>query len=195
MGLGNQRVKEHVNALFGSERADELRQKLTSLSPSDREITILEALSQALKDMGAQYLIPFRFRGSQGNRISHHLIFITKHLKGYEIMAGESSTNYQGVPSYEYSPIKTVQAYLLPPSQPIDKLKAMLLNYFKGQCLTVSEIYHQHNKETLYIKTNYKKALLDLENEGRIAVLPIITDRRKIKDEATLGDRVRITFP
>ena len=199
MGLGNQSVKEHVNALFGSERADELRQKITSLSPSDREITILEALSQALKDMGAQYLLPFRFRGSQGNRISHHLIFITKHLKGYEIMkeimARESSTFYQGVPSYEYSPIPTVQPYLLPPSQPIDKLKAMLLKYFKGQCLTVLEIYHEHNKETLYIKTNYKKALLELENEGRITALPIITDRRKFKGEATLGDKVKVTFP
>jgi len=199
MGLGNQSVKEHMNALFGKDHADELRQELTSLGPRDRETIILEALSQTLKDMGAQYLLPFRFRGGHGNRISHHLIFITKHPRGYEIMkeimAGESSTYYQGVPSYEYSPIKTVQPYLLPPSQPIDKLKAMLLKYFKGQCLTVLEIYHEHNKETLYIKINYKKALLELENEGRITALPTITDRRKIKGEATLGDRVRITFP
>lgn len=199
MGLGNQSVKEHMDALFGKDRANRLRQELPTLKPSEREVTILEALSETLKDMGAQYLLPFRFRGGQGNRISHHLIFITKHPRGYEIMkeimARESSTEYQGVPSFEYSPIKNAQPYLLPPLQPIDNLKGMLLDCFKGQSLTVSEIYGQHNRETLYIKANYKKALIELESEGEITALPPNTKRRKIKGETTLGDRVKIVFP
>jgi len=46
-GLGNDAVREHMNALFG-EHADELRQELEGLDPSARELTIVERLSTAL---------------------------------------------------------------------------------------------------------------------------------------------------
>ena len=57
---------------------------------------------------GGKFVLPFRFRNDRGNRTSHHLIFVSKHVKGYtimkDIMAKESSKREQGVPSFEYSP-------------------------------------------------------------------------------------------
>ncbi len=49
----------------------------------------MEELSEALADStGGQsrYVLPFRFRSDSGRRTMHHLIFISKHFRGYEIM-------------------------------------------------------------------------------------------------------------
>jgi len=199
MGLGNQLVEEHMNALFGEERVDVLRVQLKSMRPSQREIVILNALSETVSEMGGKYVLPFRFRGGIGNRISHHLIFICKHYRGYEIMKGimakASSGHQDGVPSFEYSPVKQVQPFLFPLSHPIAMLKEELLGRFLGQSLTVLDVYNQHNVGTPYIKSNYKKALLQLEDEGAIATEPPTDRRRKIKGASTLSDDVSITFP
>jgi three-Cys-motif partner protein len=103
MGLNNELVKAHMNALFGQNRADALRTRLGSLSGDQKEVTIIEELSNALREMGGRYVLPFRFRNAAGNRTTHHLIFVSKHVRGYEIMkdvmARESSSTEQGVPS------------------------------------------------------------------------------------------------
>jgi three-Cys-motif partner protein len=88
MGLNNVAVKEHMDALFGTQRADLLRARLSGLGPEDREMLIVEELSQALKEMGAAFVLPFTFKNERSDRTTHHLIFATKHFKGYEIMKG-----------------------------------------------------------------------------------------------------------
>ena len=62
MGLSNPHVQEHMDALFGEERARTLTQILSALSPEDRELAILEDLVAAHKEYGATYVLPFRFR-------------------------------------------------------------------------------------------------------------------------------------
>src|ERR1700751_4456121 len=64
MGLNNELVKEHMNALFGRNRAEALRAKLEKLSGDQREVTIIEELSDALREMGGNYVLPFRFRNA-----------------------------------------------------------------------------------------------------------------------------------
>ncbi len=78
MGLGNPYVKEHMDALFGELRAQELRPRLELLSPVDRELTIIEELSKALGASGSRYVLPFGFRNAGGTRTSHHLIFVSR---------------------------------------------------------------------------------------------------------------------
>src|SRR6266403_465781 len=84
MGLGNEIVAEHMHALFGEERANVLRKKLEGLAPADRENAIVEELALALREMGGKYVLPFGFTNERGSRTSHHLIFVSKHFKGYE---------------------------------------------------------------------------------------------------------------
>lgn len=193
MGLNNMAVEEHMNALFGSQRADQLRQRLQVLSPRDRELTIVEELSQSLCDHGQRYVLPFRFMNDSGNRTSHHLIFVSKHFKGYEIMKGimarESSSNSQGVSSFEYNPADIRQPLLFELTRPIDDLADSLMSAFSGKTLSMREIYEQHNVGTPYIDKNYKEVLLKLEQDGRI-----ITDPSK-RRKNTFGDKVMVTFP
>jgi hypothetical protein len=87
--------------------ANDLRQRLADLDPHEREPMIVEALCQAIKATGKPYVLPFRFKSESGGRTSHHLIFVSKDPLGYEIMKDvmwrESSTQTQGVASFEYS--------------------------------------------------------------------------------------------
>jgi len=198
MGLSNPMVIEHMNSLFGEERATNLRPKLDILSPRERELIIVEELCQAIKSYGNRYTLPFRFRDSKGKRTSHHLIFVSKHFRGYEIMkdimARESTYADQGVPTFEYNPADFLpkQTLLFKLSRPLDDLQEMLLKSFAGQTISMIEIYQQHNADTPYIKSNYKEALKALEENGKIvAKKPDGKSRRK----GTFADNVLAIFP
>jgi three-Cys-motif partner protein len=199
MGLNNDAVKEHMNALFGQVRADQVRERLKALSSQERELTVVEAICEALKEMGGQYILPFRFRHEIGNRTSHHLIFVSKHVKGYEIMKGimakESSEQMQGVPSFEYNPATLQQPLLFELTRPLDELEAILLDTFSGKTMTMKEIYEQHHVGKPYIIKNYKTALGNLETQGKIVADPPANKRRKMKGEITFADSVKVMFP
>ena len=201
MGLNNKAVKEHMDALFGEERADMLRHRLASVCPREREMAIVEELTKALKEMGGEYVLPFCFKNEQGNRTSHHLIFVSKHFRGYEIMkdimARESSRVEQGVPSLAYCHADKKYPFLFEMSRPLDDLRDMLVNTFAGRSLTMKEIYEQHNVGTPYVKANYKTVLTDLEAEGRITANPPAEAPKgeKKRKKGTFADTVVVTFP
>jgi three-Cys-motif partner protein len=199
MGLANEKVEEHMNALFGKERADRLRKKIAGLDPEQRELTIIEELVAALKDMGGKYVLPFRFKNEKGVRTSHHLIFVSKHPRGYgimkEIMAAESSRSDAGVASFEYNPADHRQPHLFEYSRPLEDLQGMLLRDFKGRMLTVKQIFDEHNVDRPYILRNYKDALKRLEAARKIVVDPPASKRKKNKGEVTMADRVSVSFP
>lgn len=195
MGLNNAAVEEHMNALFGKERSDRLRQQLQFIEPYQRELTIVENLCEALKEIGGTYPLPFRFKNDEGTRTSHHLIFVSKNVLGYsimkEIMAKESSSSEQGVSCFEYNPATNYYPLLFELAQPLDELENMLLNDFAGCILRMEDIYNKHHVGRRYIKKNYKDALLKLEQQGRITANPSSPPRRR----NTFGDDVIVTFP
>ncbi|HBK96109.1 MAG TPA: hypothetical protein DD001_01665 [Microcoleaceae bacterium UBA10368] len=198
MGLQNTAVKKHMDSLFGKERAENLREQLESKQPYERELIIVEAICQALKEIGGEFVLPFCFKNESGNRTTHHLIFVSKNVLGYsimkEIMAGESSSAKQGVPSFEYNPAPPRYPLLYELYRPLDELENLLLDEFAGQTLTMEKVYNQHQVGKSYIKKNYKQALLKLEQQGKIIVDQPASKRRKYKGEITFGDQVEITF-
>jgi three-Cys-motif partner protein len=175
-GLSNPLVDEHMEALFGGERAAFLREALKGCAPEQREALILEHLAMALKEMGGKYVLPFRFRNSNGTRSTHHLVFVSKNAKGYEIMKGimakESSTHDQGVASLEYSPADASTPLLFSLQRPLDKLADDLLSKFAGRTMLMIQVYDEHHVDTPFIKKNYKDALTFLERQKRIDVEP-----------------------
>jgi three-Cys-motif partner protein len=198
-GLSNPSVKEHMNALFGEERSKGLGEKLKGLAPLDRELTVVEEIAQALKQAGGQFVLPFCFKNDKGNRTSHHLIFVSKHHLGYEIMKGimakESSSSLQGIPSFEYSPATTRQSLLYELTYQLDALADMLLNDFSGRCLRMRQIFEEHNIGKRYIIENYKDALRQLEAKGIIVCSPRAKERQKRNGKVTFADSVIVAFP
>ncbi len=197
MGINNEAIQEHIKALFGEEQAMELKSKLNRRSVPERELFIIEELCQALKKYGSRYVLPFRFKNAQGKRTSHHLIFVSKHFRGYEIMKGimarESSNEMQGVPSFEYNPADFLprQTLLFQLYRPLNDLREELLNIFKGAKLTMQEIYEQHNVDTPYVKKNYKDILCKLYQDGFIKA---ISRKGKPPRKGTFGNDIIVTF-
>ena len=196
-------VEEHIDALFGKERADELRSLPPSMEPPDRELFIIEVMSQSLKEKAGQYVLPFRFKSDRGTRSSHYLIFVSKHRIGYEIMKdimAEEGTNLdKGVPSFEYNPATHHQSLLFECSRPLDDLADMLMKYFAGKTVTMKQILDQHYDRfsvgTRYIEKSYRECLIKLETEGKIKADPPADKRPKRKGKVTFGPKVKVTFP
>jgi hypothetical protein len=53
------------------------------------------------------------------------------------------------------------------------------------------QIYEEDSAGKPFIKKNYKQALMDLEEQGKIAARPSADDRKK----DTFADRVLVRFP
>lgn len=192
-GLPNDAVAEHMDALFGSKaRTDRLRDRLAGLSSTMREALILEELAQELKQLGGTYVLPFTFKNSKGTRTSHKLIFVSKHFKGYsimkDIMAKESSTEDQGVPSFTYSPADASMPLLFSLFNPLHDLRSDLMKTYAGKSMSVENIYKDHSVGQRYILKNYKDVLIKLEEESRITVTG---NRRK----GSFPDHLIVNFP
>ena len=197
MGLNNSKVESHMNALFGDNRCESLRNKIKNKGANNRELIIIEELCQALKEYGSRYVLPFRFRNNKGEKTSHHLIYVSKNPKGYgimkDIMAKESTNNNQGVPTFAYNPADFLpqQTLLFKLSRPLDDLKDELKIKYAGKKLTMKQIYDDHNVDTPYISKNYKEALLYLYENKEIEA---ISKKGKPPKPGTFGDEIIVTF-
>jgi three-Cys-motif partner protein len=208
MGLPNVSVDPHMEALFGKERADNLRVKIKDQPSHVRELTIVEEICEALVEMGGKYVLPFRFRNIAGSRTSHHLIFVSKHPLGYKIMkrvmANESSSVEQGVASFEYNPASEDQPLLFGLLRPLDDLEGLLLDEFAGRTISMVDIFNEHNLLTPdchhnymlpFTDKNYKDVLTTMEQAGKITGDPPYSQRPKRKGAITCADATLFTFP
>ena len=195
----NDLFMKRVEQIFTPEHAHALRAGLSQCTQQERELVILEHLCNALKDSGPRYILPFMLTNTAGTRISHHLIFISKHPMGYEqmkeIMAKKSSSTEQGVASFEYNMATRRQPFLFRLNRPFDLLVDDLAQGFAGRSLTVECIYKEHNIGTPFVRKNYKAALSILEETGRVAINPPASERTMRCGQRTLKDQAIVIFP
>ena len=195
--LDNRKVDNHINALFGKERANILREKASRKSPFQRQTLVLDAMIDALGEAGKRYVIPFGFK-NDGGRLTHYLIFVSKNFMGYkvvkDIMAKYSSSYKEDVASFMHDPkdSQPLQQQFFEFESPIRELENMLLSRYAGQIVSMDDIYRQHSVGLPYVKKNYRSVLCSLEDQGRVAVSdPDGKTRRK----GSFPDRLKVTFP
>jgi three-Cys-motif partner protein len=205
MGIRNPIVEDHMNAIFGEDRAEALRERVGNLSPEERELTIVNELAASLSNNRANYVLPFRFIDENKNKTSHYLVFVSKHVLGFtimkEIMWKSSTSHEDNVASFSYIPVKHLpkRTYeqldlLLEYTRPLDELGIELKKIFKGRTLTVQDIFDMHHVGKPFVKANYKEALRRLEEDGEIIVDPPAHKRKIQKGVRTFGDKVKVTF-
>lgn len=199
MGVNNDGIKQHMTSLFGDNQLDIIRQKCENKSSKEREAIVVQALCDGLRNNGSQYVLPFRFKNDEGTRTSHHLIFISKNFRGYdimkEIMYNESSDNIGGVANFEYNPrdVHYKQGSLLDMlSRPLDDLHGMLLHQYAGRTIDFMALYQEHSVDRPYIKKNYKEVFKILYNTGKIKAINSRTGKPPRK--GTFSDQMQITF-
>ena len=147
MGVNNEAVRKHMISLFGEEYLNNLQNACVGKTSAEREIIVLQTLCDALKQYGSQFVLPFRFRNENGTRTSHHLIFLSKSFRGYDIMKGimasESSQKTDGVASFEYNPRDAhyQQGSLLDMlSTPLDQLSELLLHDYAEKTISFQKL-------------------------------------------------------
>ena len=199
VAIKNKTVENHIISIFGKENFIKISEEYDGLSPHNRECQIVKIFTDALRNHGGEYVLPFRFQLESQDRTSHYLFYVTKHPLGYKIMKdimAKYSTNCpQGVPSYEFNPNLAQQPYLPNIETPLDDLSEQLLDKFSGETLSMREIFNKHHVNKRYRKKNYKDALCKLELDGRIKGTPPITERKKISNKPTCSDFVIFEFP
>jgi three-Cys-motif partner protein len=196
--LTNPKVTKHVDALFGKERANRLRELTSGMHPENREALIIEEFAEALRERGYSYIIPYVFEYEQRDRTSHYLIFVTKHPLGYGIMKNimykASEDKSQGIARFGYvrseSKNKTPLLNLL--NRPLDDLCEELLDLFASRTLTMEAIHREHQKAlgiNPFVEKNYKDALNLLDAAKKI------TTTKPQRRKGTFADDIVVTFP
>ncbi len=174
MGLANDAVEGHMDALFGKARADSLRWRFAdqSHSPQIREAFIVEEMCQALHEMGGKFVLPFRFHNRQGTRPTHHLFFVSKHFRGYSIMKDlmhkHCTGKHDGVVNFEYNPADHRQPNLFGLLTQLDDLEELLLKDFRGQKLMVAQVFERHSVGRPFVLKDYKDTLARMYQAGKI---------------------------
>ncbi|MCL2420597.1 MAG: three-Cys-motif partner protein TcmP [Defluviitaleaceae bacterium] len=198
MGVNNPTIEPHMLSLFGQDQLQKIRERVTRARPEKRESIIMQALCYAFKENGRKFVLPFRFKNAAGSRTSHHLIFISKSFRGYDIMkrimAEESTDNSDGVASFEYNPqdLGYKQGSLFDMlSRPLDELQGMLIEQYNGQTIDFLQLYEDHSVDTPFIKKNYKDVLRFMYDAGIITAVSTKTNKPPSRGFA---DEMRITF-
>ena len=200
MGITNENIKQHMASLFGDEQLEFVRSECEKAkSSAEREGIVVQELCNALKQNGSKFVLPFRFKNDEGTRTSHHLIFLSKNFRGYEIMKEimykESTDKSDEIASFEYNPRDLLggkQLSLLDYlSRPLDDLQGMLLKEYAGRTIDFMELYEAHSVDKPYIKKNYKDVLRSLFDAGEIIAISTKTGKPPARGFA---DEMRITF-
>jgi three-Cys-motif partner protein len=200
MGIDNEAVKPHMVSLFGEEQLAMIRHECQDKFPAEREMIVVQELCNTLKNSGSRYVLPFRFKNDEGTRTSHHLIFLSKDFRGYdimkEIMYKESSNKEREVASFEYNP-RDMLLYrqgslfdLL--SLHLEDLQDMLLKDYSGQTIDFNRLYENHSVDKPFVRKNYKDVLKILLENGKISAVNRKTGKPPRK--GTFSNEMCITF-
>lgn len=196
MGLGNAAVEEHMDALFGKERADKLRERfhMQRIRPSQREMFIVDEMRMALEEMGGKFVLPFRFRNEEGTRTTHHLFFVSKAFRGYDLMKNvmyKHSHKEGAVANFEYNPADAQFLSLFELTRPLGDLEDRLLEDLARQTLAFEKLCKLHSIGKPYVLPNYREVLCRMEQEGKVTMDRPCPPRKR----GSLAKDVKVTFP
>lgn len=197
--ISNTKVLENMKQLFGDNHFSTLKDTLKTTHGHERESVIMNEMSEAIKDIGMNYVLPFRFKTEGKNRTSHYIIFASKNITGFNIMKdimykiGEKDFN--GIGQFEFIPScdknETKQLSIIDLfSTPFEDFKNNLCSRYAGQVLTMKQLYLLDSPNTRFVSKQYKQALKELEEDGYITCDKPYTQRRK----GTFADHTTIYF-
>jgi three-Cys-motif partner protein len=189
-GLHANVLEEPIDEVFGTKVATDLRRRIISngLKGAAKEGEIMNALGEAFAPFGAQTPVQFPFQTK--GRLSHHLMFISKNPLGNEIMKGVmSGESTRGC--FGFDQAAEIQPLLFT-NLLVEGLASKLIQRFAGKTVRFTEI--GFDKDPQLGKPDYKKAIQQLESEGKVIVLSYEKVRRIVKDGLSVSDDAILLF-
>lgn len=196
--IENPKGEMEIRSIFGDSGFEELhRSKRNASQKNPFHRSVIRQLTTAISSATKQriFVLPFAVECEGRRGIRHYLVFVTKNATGFkwmkEYMSQHSLPSLDGEPLYYYRESGHSTEDLFNPQ--LQCLRERLLREFSGVTLQVSNLIDQCN-ELAYLATiaNLKAALLKLEANQQILVLPREGKRRKAK---TMADDLTIEFP
>jgi hypothetical protein len=154
---------------------------------------IVDEMRMALVEMGGKFVLPFRFRNEEGTRTTHHLFFVSKAFRGYDLMKNvmyKHSHKEGTVANFEYNPADAKFPSLFELTRPLGDLEDRLLEDLAGQTLAFKKLYELHSLGKPYVLPNYREVLCRMELEGKVTMDRPCPPRRR----DTLAKDVKVTF-
>jgi len=189
----NEKLSGPVTTLFGAETVGALRVALdAATSAAEREQLVLQTLRSSLMNTYGKHVLWFRLAGP-GQGANYYLVHVTKGWKGFEVMRdimdrASTSRDAFDVSSFEYNPSGQTSMFRLAGSLP--ELEESLANDFASETRTADDIFRQHSEGRMYVRRNYRDALLRLEAARRVQCDAGSKKRRA----GTLPPHIKVTF-
>lgn len=193
--IRSEKNAHHLKLLFGDRGYANLRKALYSgQTRSEREI--LNSFLNCAKEVGAKYVLPLQFNMPNKNQISHHLVFLSKHHRGFhfikEVMSAVSIKE-DGIPKYVYveGADRSVEQMGLPQIGLLSKLKGRIVSRFRGKTLKVKNLIEScHIEGWEYTEKNIRDTLKKLEG----AAFSVKPPNGKKRRTGTLGGENTLVF-
>jgi three-Cys-motif partner protein len=195
--ITNPVFKTLIDELFGEDVAGHLRKEIPKLTPPKREEYVKKSFEDALKNIKGEYSISFKFFKPNSQKTSHFIYFVSKHPLAYFFMKQSMADNCKtigGVPTYMWTSSTIFDHDEVFNNYQISNLATTLATEYAGKIVTRKEIYEKHSLGKPFIESNYKDALLILEQEAKIAIEKSAAERRVIKGKLTLAENLKIKF-
>ena len=198
----NTKFDEHLKNLFGSTRTSELKRQLAHRPPQQREPLVLNALIEALCENKSNYVLPFKFYGTEQLRTSHFIIFVTKHPIACKIMKqimySNSAKDSDGVATFSFRDSRNFGEgfeQLSMFDRPLQYLKDDIKKEYGGKTVLVSDICNavDFDFSCQFVSKNAKDVLRQLELAGEISVVDGRTQKYR-NGKLTMPDKAIIHF-
>ena len=189
--LSNPVMERNMSDLFGQSVYNSLALELDKCAPRERRKVIIDAFIKAATDRLEAYALPFGFSGQGTHRESHHLIFLSKHFRGYEIMRDVmlKRNNRQGgsLSDLGFSDINKGYNFLFEFGENPDNLHIRLQEKHSNKALNRDDLYERDCIGTVFTKKDYNAALKKLEVEGNLEI-------KSSKPKRRVGQFKDVTF-
>ena len=148
--------------------------------------TVSERLQFIIDNLGKEYeallksrvyYTAFKFQEEDIETTSHFILHLSKNKRGFDLVKqiyndfANVGTIFDGVNTYTFDVKKItnpVEELFDTNSENIDALKNMLLEEYKGRTITSYDLFEEHQKNCLYSRSHYVKALRRLVEEGAV---------------------------
>ena len=162
--FNNPDLEKTYNDLFGSTNWKEIM----DCSDNGKESKLIDLYTDNLKNI-YNYVLPYRFLYPDKDRTIYYLIHMTNHRLGISIMKScfaeinEGEVIYLGKSKDQLSIMNINKVK-------IEEIKKYLLDNYNNQKINYNKIIDENIESTLYLEKDFRKALNELRDEGKVKV-------------------------
>lgn len=178
-------IRQHIIDLFGTTEV------LEFIESGDNRVKSLRLLYQKQLSRTANYVRYFEMCDERDRPI-YYLFFASNNRLGHSKMK-EAFWNVDSSSGYKFSDVTDPNQFVLFEMDPSLGLADELVDHYSGRTISVDEIKIYIEDKTAYIEKHMRRALLNLEEQGRICVEPCKQDGSKRRNK-TFPDGVIVNF-